>query len=185
MPPEARADARRLAGARDARPLVVLAPGTSAFAAFKRWPIQRFARLHELLRADGLHPVFSFGPGEEALETALRDRLGSEAVVFRGSEHRLELWLGLMAEAAAVVAADSGALHVAQALGTPAVALFGPKDPERYGPRHVRSLVLRAPVPCAPCGRRRCPAPLCVRGITPEAVHTALTRLLGRAGHAA
>jgi ADP-heptose:LPS heptosyltransferase len=87
-----------------------------------------------------------------------------------------------MRRASVVVAADSGLLHLAQAVGTSAVALFGPKDPEVYGPRLADSIVLRYPTACAPCGRRSCDAPLCVQAIPVAGVHAAVHELLAKKG---
>jgi ADP-heptose:LPS heptosyltransferase len=55
-----------------------------------------------------------------------------------------------------VVAADTGPMHLACAVGTPVVALFGPTDPERNGPFAPEDVVLREVPPCAPCYRRTC-----------------------------
>ena len=159
-------------------PLVVLAPGTSAFAAFKRWPSERFALLADICAREGWRAVVSTGPGEEALHREIAARSRTQLPHWDGARLGLPATLALLERAAAVVAADSGPLHMAQALGRPAVALFGPKDPARYGPWRGRAIVLRHPVPCAPCGLRACPAPLCVRGIPPEAVRDALREWL-------
>ena len=145
--------------------LVVLAPGSSAFAAFKRWPIERFQALARGLRERGHRVVVNLGPGEDPLGAAL-----APFPLWKGGEQGLRATLALLEAADLVIAADSGALHLASAVGTPSIALFGPKDERAYGPRHPGALVLRYPVPCAPCGKRDCVAPLCVRGIPVQAV---------------
>ena len=164
----------------DPHDLVVLAPGTSAFAAFKRWPTARFAELTEALLAEGRQVVISAGPGEEALAEAcgaVREAAAGRPLLFAGGEHGLPVFLELLRFAGLVVAADSAPLHLAQAVGTPVVALFGPKDPSVYGPWREPAEVLRYSVPCAPCGRRDCALPMCVQGIPSEAVHDAVQRL--------
>ncbi len=63
----------------------------------------------------------------------------------------------LIARSALVVSGDTGPMHMAAALGTPQIALFGPTSPAWYGPRGGRSLTLARPVPCGPCDKAECP----------------------------
>ncbi len=70
-----------------------------------------------------------------------------------------------MRQADVVVAADTGPLHIATAVGTRVVALFGPKDADLYGPRGTGHALLFHDVPCRPCKRRECASPQCVLGI--------------------
>jgi ADP-heptose:LPS heptosyltransferase len=91
----------------------------------------------------------------------------------------------LFERASAVVSTDTGPMHLAVAMGTPVVALFGPTSPGRTGPHGDGHTVLRSPVPCSPCFSKRCIArevePMaCMKGITPEAVVAAVERVLGR-----
>ena len=93
---------------------------------------------------------------------------------------------------------DTGPLHVAGAVGTPVVAVFGPSDPTRYGPTGPLDRVVRVDLPCSPCNRIRRPPERCV-GHTPDClalvatdrVYRAVTAVLddsrrrpARAGHA-
>lgn len=152
---------------------VVLHPGTSEFARFKRWSPGRFAELANRLLAAG-HPVaVSYGPGEAPLAKQLQE-LVPDLRPLDGAALGL---LGLAAvyrSSAAVVAADTGPLHLAAAAGTPTVALFGPKDPALYAPRGERTRVLFHDVPCRPCRRRTCAAPICVLGIGVDEVERAV-----------
>jgi ADP-heptose:LPS heptosyltransferase len=82
-----------------------------------------------------------------------------------------------------VVAADTGPLHIAAAMGAHCVALFGPKDTSRYGPRSFDAIgheVLFFDVPCRPCTLRDCVSPQCVLGLTVDRVEQAVLRLLQR-----
>lgn len=163
------------------RPLVMLHPGTSSFAAFKRWPAERFAELATRLEARGLGVVVGFGPSERALaEPALTAAPKSRAV--DGAVLGLAGLAGLMAECEVVVAADTGPLHLAAVVGARCVAVFGPKDPVRYAPRaHAerRHEILFRDVPCRPCKRRTCASPQCVLGVDVDAVEQAVLRQLG------
>jgi ADP-heptose:LPS heptosyltransferase len=93
----------------------------------------------------------------------------------------------LLAGAELVVAGDTGPLHVASALGTPVVGIFGPTDPTNTGPLAVRSEVVRLGIACSPCYDLRSPADCklpdrsaaCMWGLAPEAVLAAIGRVLG------
>ncbi len=163
--------------ARPATPTVCLIPGTSAFGEFKRWPVESFRRLALALEADGLNVIVCTGPGEVPLAQRIHEGRPATAW-FDGATHGLSLLTEVFRGAQCAVAADSGPLHMTQAVGTPAVALFGPKDPEIYGPRLPESIVLRYPTTCTPCGRRRCDAPICVRAIPVQDVRDAVHELL-------
>jgi ADP-heptose:LPS heptosyltransferase len=166
------------------RPRVLLHPGTSAFAAFKRWPADRFAALAQRLSARGAQVLVGFGPGERDLAApALAAAPAARAV--DGSALGLLGMAGVMRACDVVVAADTGPLHLGAAVGARCVALFGPKDHLRYGPRGhggVRHEILWHDVPCRPCKRRDCASPQCVLGIEVAAVEAAVLRLLAEAG---
>jgi ADP-heptose:LPS heptosyltransferase len=84
-----------------------------------------------------------------------------------------------------VVAADTGPLHLGATVGARCVALFGPKDHLRYGPRaHTTPPheVLFHDVPCRPCRRRTCVTPQCVLGIPVATALAAVQRQLAAAG---
>jgi len=162
------------------RPLVLLYPGTSAFAAFKRWPIEHFATLAQRLTARGLGVVVGFGPGEAALAAPVL-AAAPAARALDGGRLGLRGLAGAMRDCAVVVAADTGPLHIAAAVGARCVALFGPKDEQRYGPRAhggTSHEVLFHSVPCRPCKRRDCVTPQCVLGIPIDAVEAAVLRQL-------
>jgi ADP-heptose:LPS heptosyltransferase len=93
----------------------------------------------------------------------------------------LETLAGLLGIAQACVSNDSGAMHLAAAVGTPVVALFGPTNEYETSPltRHGRqSAVLTHRVWCRPCMLRECPLDhRCMKGITPDRVFDTLTRL--------
>jgi heptosyltransferase-1 len=164
-------------------PRVFLHPGTSAFATFKRWPHDRFAELARALAARGVSVLVGFGPGERELAApALAAAPGARAV--DGGALGLLGMAGVMRECAVVVAADTGPLHLGAAVGARCVALFGPKDSERYGPRAHGTIaheVLWHDVPCRPCKLRTCVSPQCVLGIPIRDVEAAVLRQLGMA----
>ncbi len=146
----ARVDAG-LAGA-GAQALVVLNPGGGW--ASKLWPAERFGELARELRASGLRPLVSWGPGEQ--ELAERVVAASGGAAERSFPTSLLDLVELTRRARLVVAADTGPLHIACAVGTPVVALFGPTDPLRNGPFAPADPVLRRTPDCAPCYSRSC-----------------------------
>ena len=88
------------------------------------------------------------------------------------------LLAALLTMSKAVVAADTGVVHLAVILHRPVVALYGPKNPDRYGPRTDQGRSLSAKVPCSPCGLRHCEHAICMQSIWPAEVETALVELL-------
>jgi lipopolysaccharide heptosyltransferase I len=110
---------------------VVVGPGGSWRA--KCWPPERYGEFcRELEKRSNLRVVVVHGPGEESLAGQVcAAAMPSRPVVIRTT---IEELMGLLAHARCVVAADSGPLHLAAALGTPVVGLYGPTDPARNGP---------------------------------------------------
>jgi heptosyltransferase-2 len=78
-----------------------------------------------------------------------------------------------------VITNDSALLHAAQAMGTPTVAIFGPTDERKYGPRLPHSVVVRRNLICAPCERALCPYNHeCMRFLEADEVYEAAVRCL-------
>jgi lipopolysaccharide heptosyltransferase I len=119
----------------------------------KCWPPDRYGALCQKIRsALGLRCVLNYGPSEEALVSAVKSASGeADPIAYNGSLGQL---MALLRNAACIVAGDTGPLHLAVALGTPAVAIFGPTDPARNGPYRMGNpsektastdIVLRSP----------------------------------------
>jgi heptosyltransferase I len=135
---------------RDIGEFIVVSPGGGWKS--KCWPADRYGALcAEVWRKHGVGAVINAGPGEEHLAHDLMDAAAPAKPL------TLSLPLGplaaLLAQAKVVVAADTGPLHLAAALGTRTVALFGPTDPARNGPL-PRGLVLRGASADAPADTR-------------------------------
>lgn len=143
--------------ARDAERRVLLHPGTSPRAAFKRWPTARFGELaRELAEPGRIRVEVVGGPGEEALVAEVVEASEGAATSLPTPAGLREL-ARTLGTADLFVGADSGPACMADACGVPTLTLFGPKDPLLYGPR--RGLAVRRAVACGPCGLRRCPLP--------------------------
>ena len=120
---------------------IVLSPGGGWRS--KCWPAERFGALCEkIFREMGTRCVINFGPGEGDLAEAVRASSGDAAPApYNGALGPL---MALLRNAKCIVGGDSGPLHLAVALKTPAVAIFGPTDPARNGPFPAGDLVLRS-----------------------------------------
>lgn len=99
----------------------------------KCWPPGRYGALCQKIRANlGLRCVLNYGPGEEGMVSSIKAASGeADPIAYNGSLVQL---MALLRNAVCVVGGDTGPLHLAVALGTPAVAIFGPTDPARNGP---------------------------------------------------
>jgi lipopolysaccharide heptosyltransferase I len=122
--------------------------------ASKLWPPESFGALARGMRARGLPSLVTWGPGEEAL--ADRVVAASDATAIRCFPTTLLELVELMRRARIVVAADTGPIHLACAIGTPVVGIYGPTDPARNGPFAASDMTVRRRPLCAPCHRRRC-----------------------------
>lgn len=159
----------------------VLAVVLRSSRADKDWTLDGYARVVEVARFElGLRPMLVGGGGAAEREDAarLRTMCRADTLDMLGGDLRRLTWL--LDGSAAILSPDSGPLHMADALGTPAVGLFGTTDPKYYGPARSLDLVVDGytrPGEDRPSRRRR---PGRTREIRPEAVIAALERALER-----
>jgi hypothetical protein len=133
--------------ARARPPIVAIAPG--ARWATKRWPAERFARVAEALAAQGASIVLAGGPSDRDALAATRSALRAP-VAADLSPLPIDGLAAALARVRLLVACDSGPVHLAAAVGTPALALFGPTSTVRWGPPPPgRALSLG--LACSPC----------------------------------
>ncbi|MEW6324596.1 MAG: D-glycero-beta-D-manno-heptose 1,7-bisphosphate 7-phosphatase, partial [Nitrospirota bacterium] len=148
----------------------------------KRWPIDRYAELAARLIADGQAVVALGGPAEQPLGRRLA--AGPGGVIDLTGRTSLREAMAVLALCRLAVSNDSGLLHVAAAVGTPTIGIFGPTDPARTGPTgpaQAEPVIIRRPVFCSPCELRSCPIDhRCMEWIGVEQVYeTARARLAG------
>ena len=152
----------------------------------KQWGNDRFARLGDIIQRDLGLPVVLVGAASDAAalarEVAAAMKSPPISAVGRTTIRQLA---ALLQRAAVTITVDSGPMHIAAAVGTPVIGLFGPTDPRRFGPIGRSHRTLRAPMPCdgcrghVPC-RKRCPgagdAPWgqCLRTLAVETVADAV-----------
>jgi heptosyltransferase-2 len=119
------------------------------------------------LEAAGMAPVLLGAPRDAPLAVTIGAAVDVATLVGRDEPALLP---ALLSELDVVVAGDTGISHLASALGTPVIALFGPTDPALSAPRGPASVLVH-PVPCAPCFYRACPIEHpCLDGITAKQV---------------
>jgi lipopolysaccharide heptosyltransferase II len=159
--------------------LFALAPG--AAHATKRWPIEHWRALVQRLLAQNVGVVIVGSKEDTPLSAALSDGAGTSVANATGL-FGLQGTGALLRRAAAVVSGDTGVMHMATAVGTPVVALFGPTvRPFGFFPYTRRAQVLELALPCRPCsskGGPRCPLGhhRCLFNIHPDLVYQAVAR---------
>lgn len=159
---------------------VALCPG--AVGPSKRWPTEFYADVARRMGEAGLAVWVLGGPGEKDQARAIA-AAGAHVRDLTGTDLRN----AVLALAAATVAIsnDSGLLHVAAALGTPSIGIFGPTSPWHWAPLNPLAAVIEATsdVPCRPCHKPVCRLQhhRCMRDIPPEQVLAAAHRALAEA----
>jgi lipopolysaccharide heptosyltransferase I len=158
------------------RPFALINPG--AAWPNKRWPAERFGELAAFLRDQrGLVPVVLWGPGEEALAEAVVAASAGSAIV--APTTTISDLVALARAAALVVSGDTGPLHIATAVGTPTVSIFGPTDPDRNGAWATQDITVSRFDRCGCHYDRRChESRWCLSDVTSTEVCAAVQRRL-------
>jgi lipopolysaccharide heptosyltransferase I len=149
----------------------------------KRWPPASFGRLARAVRdRHGLPSVVLWGPGESALARAVVAASAGAAV--EAPPTGLADLVGLARAARVIVSGDTGPTHIAAAVGTPVVALFGPTNPARNGPWDPRDVTIARYDGCACHYQRQCrrPGDWCLAAIGVDEVAAAVDRRLAAGG---
>ncbi|HEX6998747.1 MAG TPA: glycosyltransferase family 9 protein [Gammaproteobacteria bacterium] len=184
VPPAAQARTAALLDARGlppGAPYVLLAPWASAAA--RTYDAERMAATARLVAAaTGATVVVTAHPRDAARTAALAARIGRRAVDLTGCTSVVEL-AALIARARIVLTVNTSALHMADALGVPVVALYSGTDlVSQWAPRRAPHALLGKPTPCTPCYRFTCPFGMECLDVEPAAVAAAAVALLaGRA----
>ena len=135
-------------------PLIALNPGASHKV--NRWAPERFAELADRLSEQmSANVLLVGGPEDVPLADQILASTASKPASVAGKATLLQL-AALMEQAVLLVSGDTGPLHLATAVGTRVVALFGAADPERTGPIGAQHVVIRSDAHCAPCRSRTC-----------------------------
>ena len=159
---------------------VRIAVGAGAsYGSAKCWPPERFAKAINQLLKERKAEVILFGtPAEAGVSAAIRAGLDQPALDLTGATQIAEL-PALLSRCTAFLGNDSGAMHVAAAVGLPVVAVFGPTDPEGTAPVTPRCTIVQEKPYCSPCFLRRCPTDhRCMTAIAPERVSEGIVKAL-------
>jgi heptosyltransferase II len=166
---ESRQRGKNLLAARGiACPVIGVSPG-AAYGGAKRWLPERFAAAARELAVTHAATIAVFGSASE------RDLCGEVAAAcgghnFAGST-TLREFIDMSAACSLCLANDSGAMHIAAAVGVPCITVFGPTDEIATGPTGRVARIVREPVECAPCKLRECPIDhRCMTRVTVERV---------------
>jgi heptosyltransferase-2 len=152
-------------------------PG-AAYGSAKRWLPERFAEVaYTLARNLDAGILITGGPGEADIGRDIESALQAPCLNLAGKTSVRQL-MAVIALCGLFVTNDSGPMHVAAAFGVPLVALFGSTDPTTTSPLSDNVRIVRKPVPCAPCLKRRCPTDhACMESLTAADVLAAVESL--------
>ena len=167
-------DRRSAAG--DTR-FIVLNPG--AAWPNKRWPPDRFGAVAQWLRREhGLRSVVTWGPGDHTMAAAVVD--GSAGAAELAPPTSIADLIAIVGEASLMVSGDTGPVHLAAAVGTPIVGIYGPTDAARNGPWSADDVTVSRFAACGCHHQRRCRvARWCLEDISVNDVTAAITRRIG------
>ena len=164
-------------GVQPSHMIVILQPGARYW--FKAWPPDRYAELADRLTSQyGCQVLIGGSTQDVDLAEQIR-QIAKSSPINAAGRTTIKQFAAIVKKSALFVGSDSGAMHIASAVGTPVVALFGPSNPREWGPRGGPTEVLYKELDC-----RSCFHPTCIRGeencmrlITVEEVYTAARRM--------
>jgi heptosyltransferase-2 len=154
-------------------PRVALGAGAS-YGSAKCWPPERFAAVASRLQSEKNAEVILFGTAAEAsVSGAIASAMSRKPIDLTGKTSIGDL-PALLSQCHLFLGNDSGAMHVAAAVGLPVVAIFGPTDPNGTAPVTPRHAIVQQKPYCSPCFLRRCPTDhRCMKSVTAEMVEGA------------
>lgn len=152
----------------------------------KQWDPARFAAVaRRLIEERGATIVLTGAASDRALVDRVKGLLPPECILDVAGDEDLLTVAAMLQRLDLFITGDTGPMHIAAAVGTPIVAVFGPSDPLRYAPAGPRDRVVRIDLPCAPCNRIRLPParcvghmPDCLAGISADRVFDAAVDVL-------
>jgi lipopolysaccharide heptosyltransferase II len=134
----------------------------------KQWPVERFAEVAAHLADVRSAAIVATGSAmDRPLVDAFVRAVAPRPIIDASGGEDLVEAAAVMARLDVLVTGDTGPMHLASAVGTPVVAVFGPSDPARYAPQNPSDRIVRIDLPCSPCNRIRLPPSRCI-GHTPD-----------------
>lgn len=122
----------------------------------KRWTVNGFAQLADVLNRKYGRVIFVGSAGDLSLVEEIVNLMETKPVIATGKTSLPEL-AALLARCNLVISNDSGPVHVAAAVGTPTITIFGPSDDIKYRPLGEKHKIVTSSVDCRPCGKHQCP----------------------------
>lgn len=136
----------------------------------KLWFPEPTAAVADGLAAHGIETVLLGGPDDAEFAAAAASAARAPVLNLTGRTGLRDL-IGIFRRARAAFGPDSGPMHIAAAVGTPVVSVWGATNPARSAPWNNEAGIIRGEAPCSPCYRRRCPiGRLCMQHIAPQTV---------------
>ena len=173
-------DWMRQFGFSDGELFIGINPGAT-YGLAKCWYADRFGELGKRLSQKWNATVLLFGKEhEKPMAKEVLQKLGQRGIDLTGQTSLLQL-AALLERCQLLVTNDTGTMHIASAVGTAVVALFGPTDVVTTGPWGDGHVVINKDVPCSPCLKRVCPKDhQCMKSITVDEVEEAVAAKLGK-----
>ena len=142
----------------------------------KLWSNEKFAHLADLIN-DKLQIKVVFTGSEKEPIDKITSLMTTESINLGGATTLLDLAY-LYKKAQMVITTDSGPMHLAAAVETPVIALFGPTDPARTGPYGAGHTIIRTELSCSPCFLKKCSTKKCMKNISSQQVFAAVEKKL-------
>jgi predicted lipopolysaccharide heptosyltransferase III len=167
-------------GLQRSQSIVMLQPGARYW--FKAWPPERFAELADRLTFQYGCQVLIGGSHQEGDLAQQIQQMAKSRPISMAGRTTMKQFAAIAKKSALFVGNDSGAMHIASAVGTPVVALFGPSSPVEWGPRGGATEVIYKGLDCRTCFHPTCPRgeQNCMKLIAVDEVMSASGRLMGR-----
>jgi len=143
----------------------------------KLWDNEKFAELADLfIEHYKARVIFTGSPVDQNMVRGIISRMKGGAINLAGKT-TLKTLAALYEKADVLISTDTGPMHMAAAVGTPVVALFGPTAPWRTGPFGANHQIIRAGLPCSPCFKRKCNTMDCMKQIEVQQVIEGVKKL--------
>jgi lipopolysaccharide heptosyltransferase II len=163
--------------------VVAMHPGTGPSAICRRWAVRRFATLADwLIKEYNAKVIFTGAPSEVELVNNILAFMQEKPIVAAGRTSLKQL-AEIARRCKLFISVDTGPLHVAAAMGTRVIGLYGPNIPSKWGPYGEGHLTIYKQLPCSPCTKQylgqvsRCQNPICMEQITVEDVKAQVNRI--------
>ena len=160
------------------RPYISILPGAGNGWQSKCWSELCFARLADSIINKVKHSVVFLGEKREKSKIERIKKAMREGGQDLSGETNLIQLAGVIKGSSLFITHDTGPMHLAQALGVPTVALFGPTDPRRHSLPSANLFIINKKISCQPCYRRQCSAHQCMQLIRVEEVLKMITQIL-------